>query len=243
MSDDDQPTSIGLPSSEERGARSLVRRVGGKTARGIKRLVTDDRVREAAAGALVKLDAALSDRKNLERLQSLMATAGNFAMERSFDASPDARLLFEYADWCEATRSREEVSRSVFRDGLRLPFDLLGIIEKSMRGQVTRAELEEKRELMLDLLWYMASDAARPLDRLDDGLEREGIPDRFRVLFDRARGRTGGSEASGASRELTHRADVFRDPGIQFMLKSLPLFLQSYLLKLSIETLPDIASW
>ncbi len=92
------------------GARALLERAADKTRQLADRLP----IQQAAEAALM----ALTDPRTAQLLQAGMTAMGNVGMEATFRRDPQARLLFEFADWCADAAGREAVMLIIMQDAL-----------------------------------------------------------------------------------------------------------------------------
>ncbi len=89
-------------------ARSLLQRVASRASDAIKQLPVDT--------ASEKLVLALSDPRTVQVVQRVMKAAGSASIQAGFRKEPQARLLFEFAEWCEAQTDRGDVMALLLQD-------------------------------------------------------------------------------------------------------------------------------
>lgn len=89
-------------------ARSLLQRVASRASDAIKQLPVDT--------ASEKLVLALSDPRTVQVVQRVMKAAGSASIQAGFRKEPHAKLLFEFAEWCETQTDRGDVMALLLQD-------------------------------------------------------------------------------------------------------------------------------
>lgn len=219
--------------------------------------------RELSARAL----RALSDPRAVEALRLGLVQLGNAGMSLGFAAEPDARRLFEFAQWCEERAGRGAVMALVLEDATTPRggfYQLYGPLVGSNLGQgldpwaalssqLPSDRLSEALEAaqvgVARLLCAMAAaalDEPPPPDDENlaalvarfDGLE---IPARFSDLVAKVEGLAPCPPApasAGAALVARARLTGGLSPGGRFVLGPYLLFLQSYLARSVVDALP-----
>jgi len=185
-------------------ARSLLRKVADKASEQLQSLPIDE--------AADKFMRALSDPRTVAMVQRTMSTVGGRGMEAAFKREPHARLLFDFAEWCEQQSDRGDVMGVLIHDTLMpdgafaqisRPIQDLGLQDDPLRAFLatppTDSLIEVFRSAQLGLLQTLCRmaalgtgveppDAKAPLHTLVSFFKDSGIPEEFKVLADLALG-------------------------------------------------------
>ncbi len=235
MSDDDQPQDatiiqdsqdkrassakpglLGRLGRRLRGDGALERSAKGKRRSKLRALarrgIDNTRAALERADPKASIDALLrtmTDPRAVRLAQLGMGTLGNASMEAIFTREPDARLLFEYAQWCESQSDRGHIMAVVMHDALspQGAFNQLAgpLISMGTGGDVrvfwtsrprTRDMTDTLERARTGLLRTLASMAAAATNHpapepdtssqeLERWLRQSDIPPRFQTLVDR----------------------------------------------------------
>jgi len=245
-------------------ANDALRRVAGA----LRRQMTD------VDAKLEELAPSLATRENLERFQSTMESLSRLVYGVGFSVDPDAQRLFEFMDWAERNYGRQLVLDGLERYNplFRQSFAevLLAARGAAVAGGPSGAEFRESVETYresatVDVLRFLAHLASREADGTPPGrdpdaiasyLRRSGVPERFHLLADRARGRTSDSRDEATSRRRPMdsaddetfgdqvraliRGSVGFDRHLQFVSIGFLFAAQGFLTRTALESLPEI---
>ncbi len=90
--------------------RKLARKVASKARQAVQRIPV-----QAATDSALRM---ISDPRVTQVLQAGLRSAGNVGMEATFAREPDARLLFEYASWCDEEAGRGQIMGLLMQDAM-----------------------------------------------------------------------------------------------------------------------------
>ena len=277
--DDDHILPVGPAGSKGADGGELSRRVapaGRRVLRGVGaglRRVRDSRLGGAVEGLVRSRADALADwlrePEHVHALQGALARVAQFGMERGFDRDPDARLLFEFADWIEVEHGRLAVISALLDDSPLLDGSLLGLLEAALQPWARepaemRRRLDAAQASLMRLLARLASletgeAVPPPADREVHAaaFRDQLIPERFHPLADKALGRPGSFAAttdttdtdageavggSAAPKGLQRFIPSMQDPATRFVAQSYVFFLQTYLTRAMLESFPEVMS-
>lgn len=225
MSSIDQKTPQLVPSkSTSRLARLRNRLIQARESKfGTK---AEDGLRTLAGLAAEKL----SQRETLEGIQAALAGLGQFAAATTFRFDPDAKVLFDFAEWAETLHGRGFVVASTLVFAQNMVQCVVAVHPKDlMEGRSIRTMQDEVR---------------RWAERLATGVEGanadlEQVPTEFHQIFDARRASKVGGELSKSTviRVLGSQAD---EDSIAFVIVTVPRFLQTYLMRSMVDALPDL---
>lgn len=211
----------------------------------------------------------LAEPENAERLQETLASIAQFGMDRGFDQDPDARLLFEFVDWLEQRHSRAVVMEVVVKHGALMEHTLIQHLQEMLerrRAGLPPQQDDGWRELrdegqarlleLLTLLVTLETEEPAPATQQAqvDYIEDADIPDRFKELAHKTVGAEGAFDARPRERErdeqqstprksaLQRFAPSMDDPHTRFLTTSHLFFVQSYLVRAMVESLPSMLS-
>jgi hypothetical protein len=212
----------------------------------------------------------LAEPENAERLQDTLASIAQFGMSRGFEQDPDARLLFEFVDWLEHRHSRALVMEVVVKHGALMEHTLINHLQTMLERR--RAGLppeggdgwqdlqDEGQQRLLELLTLLVTlETEEPAPRTQPEqvayIEAADIPERFKALahktvgadgaFDDAADRrdaTPAKQKPGKKTALQRFAPSMDDPHTRFLTASHLFFVQSYLVRAMVESLPGMLS-
>jgi hypothetical protein len=172
----------------------------------------------------------LSRRETLEGIQTALAGLGQFAAATTFKFDPDAKNLFDFAEWAETQHGRGFVVAATLVFAQNMVQFVVSVHPKDlMEVQSIRAMQDEVR---------------RWAECLGTGLEGASVdlsdvPTEFHQIFDarRAPKITGEVSKSTAIRVLGSQADA---DSVAFVIVTVPRFLQTYLMRSMVDALPDL---
>ncbi len=225
MSTIDQKTPELVPAkSKSRVARLRNRLIRARESKlGTK---AEDGLRAMAGIAAEKL----SRRETLEGIQAALAGLGQFAAATTFKFDPDAKTLFDFAEWAETLHGRGFVVASTLVFAQNMVQFVVSVHPKDMMEvQSIRAMQDEVRR------W--AEHLATGVEGASADLEE--IPSEFHRIFEARRApKIGGKiSSSTAIRVLGSQAD---EDSIAFVIVTVPRFLQTYLMRSMVDALPDL---
>jgi hypothetical protein len=214
----------------------------------------------------------LAEPENAERLQGTLASIAQFGMDRGFEQDPDARLLFEFVDWLEQRHSRALVMEVVVKHGALMEHTLIQHLQQMLerrraglppeRGEGWQKLRDEGQERLLELLALLVTlETEEPAPSTQQAqvefIEQSDIPERFKILAHKTVGADGAfdkqtnrsEDASGDERSdqpsktaLQRFAPSMDDPHTRFLTTSHLFFVQSYLVRAMVESLPSMLS-
>ena len=255
--------------------------------------LTPDALRGAAAKArqiaqLLPTDAAtdkiltaLSDRRTTRLVHAGLGIVGNVGLKTMFRAEPDARLLFDLADWCGEQAGRGPVMLVLLEDAMQ-PTGAFYLLSRTLprlpiadprmlwggaapSGGVLATLRDAQKGMLLTLSKLVATALEQPppdpsaqIEDVASRLRSPEIPARFFRIADLAMGVEGAKEDASASdgsipQEPTEARPQLLPvlarvrnllpvkalpPGIRFMLGPYLVFLQAYLGRNLVDSLP-----
>ncbi|MEZ4460403.1 MAG: hypothetical protein R3E66_11895 [bacterium] len=195
----------------------------------------DSKVGTAAeAGIRAAADKTLdvvTSRKTAENVQLALATVGQFAADVTFRFDPDAKVLFEFAQWGEEQHGRPVVVAAT----LQLAQDVIATVSEAGTAAIGASSVERVQHLIREWVAMVVS----------GGLQRtvaaEDVPERFHVIL-HARRSTDLVKPSSSNSGLA-RFENRPDPqALAYVMVALPRFLQTYLMRSLVDALPDLLS-
>lgn len=187
-----------------------------------------ENVEEALKAATIKAAELLRDRTTVEAIQRALAGIGQIAATATFRVDPEARLMFEFANWAEDRHGRLTVVAATMQLAQRLVDALAKHGPSNVEGAV--ADLQDELRG-----WVRILVAGSPTDDLD----LDDLPERFRPILDGQRHHL--DQRTSTLSALILPAGV-NDVAVAYMLVTVPRFLQTYLMRALVDALPDLVS-
>ncbi len=172
----------------------------------------------------------LTRRETLESIQAALAGVGQFAAATTFKFDPDAKRLFDFAEWAEAQHGRGFVVAST----LAFAQNMVQTVVSSHPSELMKAER----------IRSMQTDTQRWAHRLATGSEDEtallaDVPTEFHSIFEARRVAKAEGEVSKNTAMSLFGVEADED-AVSFVIVTMPRFLQTYLMRSMVDALPDL---